>query len=80
MHVTPRESSVGQIDRSTLPSPEQAPASTLPPDHRLRLDRKQRIPPFEAPCQDSQADSGCGVYPPRPNTALFKKSQLPPKE
>jgi hypothetical protein len=52
----------------------------LPPDHRLRLDRKQRIPPFEAPCQDSQADSGSGVYPPWPNTALFEQSQLSPKE
>jgi hypothetical protein len=33
--------------RSTLPSPKQAPAGTLPPDHCLRLYYKERIPPFE---------------------------------
>jgi hypothetical protein len=52
----------------------------LPPDHRLLLDRKQRIPPIEKACQDIQADAACGVYPPWPNTALLEQSQLPPNE
>jgi hypothetical protein len=32
------------------------------------------------PCQDSQAGSGCSVYPPWLDTALFEQSQLPPKK
>ncbi|MGZ5089794.1 MAG: hypothetical protein ACXWCY_05845 [Burkholderiales bacterium] len=53
---------------------------TLPSDHRLRLYYEQRSPPFEEPCQDNQAGSGCGVYPPGLDTALFEQSQLPPKK
>jgi hypothetical protein len=40
----------------------------------------ERIPPFDEPCQDSQADSACSVYPPGLDTALFEQSQLPPKK
>src|SRR6202022_1323788 len=37
-------------------------------------------PPFEEPCQNSQTDSSCGVYPPGLDPALFEQSQLPPKK
>jgi hypothetical protein len=47
-------------------------SSALPPDHRLRLYYKQRIPLSEAPCQNSQADSGCCVDPPWLNTTIFE--------
>ena len=46
----------------------------MPSDHRLRLYYKECIPPFEESCEDSQADSSCGVYPPWPDTVLFEQS------
>jgi hypothetical protein len=51
-----------------------------PSDQRLGLYYNERIPPFDEPCQDSQADSACSVYPPGLDTALFEQSQLPPKK
>jgi hypothetical protein len=52
----------------------------MPSDHRLWLYYHDRGSPFEAPCQDGQADPGCGVYSTRPDAALLEQRQLSTKK
>jgi hypothetical protein len=54
--------------RSRLESPQQPPACAMPTDHSRRLHNDQSAAPLEQLCQNGQADSDCGIYPPWPNT------------